>query len=118
MPVRVRAARAGAVLRLVACKERLDARIAEQRGAPLAPWCLHDLRRTFATLAAEHELIEPHVIEAILNHVSGHRNGVAGIYNRALYREQKRDRLAAWADWLEATVEGRAPAGNVVVLSR
>jgi integrase len=116
------------------CKERLDERIARQRaqrrlGRPLgdgeqpdsadhlAPWCLHDLRRTFATLAAEHELIEPHVIEAILNHVSGHRGGVAGIYNRAAYREPKRRGLQAWTDWLESVIEGREPASNVVALA-
>ena len=86
-----------------------DARIAEQQGAPLASWHVHDLRRSFATLAAEHELIEPHIIEAILNHVSGHRNGVAGVYNRATYREPKRIGLQRWADWLGAIVEGPSP---------
>ena len=100
------------------CKERLDARIAEQQGAPLAPWTIHDIRRSFVTLAIEHGLIEPHIVEAILNHVSGHRNGVAGIYNRALYREPSRIGLQRWADWLEATVEGRAAVVNVVALSR
>jgi integrase len=99
------------------CKARLDTRIAEQQGAPLAPWTVHDIRRSFATLAAEHGLIEPFHIEAILNHVSGHRNGVAGTYNRALYREQKRVGLQRWADWLEATMEGRAAAANVVALA-
>ena len=98
------------------CKARLDARLAEQQGAPLAAWTVHDLRRTFATLAAEHGLIEPFHIEAILNHVSGHRNGVAGTYNKAVYREQKRIGLQRWADWLEPTVAGRAPASNVVAL--
>jgi integrase len=88
------------------CKARLDARIAEQQGAPLVPWHVHDLRRSFATLAAEHELIEPHIAEAIMNHMSGHRNGVAGVYNRAAYREQKRVGLQRWADWLEGVVAG------------
>jgi integrase len=99
------------------CKARLDARIAEQQGAPLPPWHLHDLRRSFATLAAENGLIEPHIIEAILNHASGHKAGVAGTYNRAAYREQKRIGLQEWADRLEITVEGRATGGNVVALA-
>jgi integrase len=99
------------------CKARLDARIAEQQGAPLAAWHVHDMRRTFATLTAEHGLIEPHVIEAILNHASGHQNGVAGVYNRAAYREPKRTGLQAWADWVQATIEGRAPASDVVALA-
>lgn len=95
------------------CKERLHARIPE----PIVSWTVHDLRRTFATLAAEHELIEPHIIEAILNHTSGHRNGVAGIYNRAVYREPKRIGLQRWADWLMAQIEGREPAANVVTMA-
>jgi integrase len=78
---------------------------------------VHDLRRSFATLAAENGLIEPHIIEAILNHASGHKAGVAGTYNRAAYREQKRIGLQEWADWLEITVEGRATGGNVVALA-
>jgi integrase len=87
------------------CKERMDARIAAQ-----APRWPHG-RFTICAgrsppLCAEHELVEPHVIEAILNHVSGHKNGVAGIYNRATYREPKRIGLQAWADWLETIAAG------------
>jgi hypothetical protein len=59
----------------------------------------------------------PHVIEAVVGHVSGHKGGVAGVYNRGEYREPKRIALQAWADWLEATVKGRDPASNVVVLA-
>jgi integrase len=81
----------------------------------LPSWTLHDLRRSAVTHMAEIG-IEPHVIEAAINHVSGHRAGVAGIYNRATYREQKRVALQAWADWLESLVEGRAPASNVVAM--
>jgi integrase len=44
-------------------------------------WRVHDIRRTVATGMADIG-IEPHVIEAALNHYSGHRAGVAGIYNR------------------------------------
>jgi hypothetical protein len=54
--------------------------------------------------------ISPHVIEAVVNHVSGHKSGVAGVYNRAQYRDEKRLALERWADWLLAEVEGRAPA--------
>lgn len=59
-------------------------------------WRLHDLRRTVATGMAEISVL-PHVIEAALNHVSGHKAGVAGIYNRATYRDEKRQALAVWA---------------------
>jgi integrase len=88
------------------CKERLDERIAKANGKPLPDWTVHDLRRSAATHMAEIG-IQPHIIEAVLNHVSGHQRGVAGIYNRATYEKDKRDALVRWADWLTATVEGR-----------
>ena len=40
--------------------------------------------------------VQPHIIEAVLNHVSGHRAGVAGIYNRAQYASEKREALELW----------------------
>ena len=68
----------------------------------LTPWRHHDLRRTFSTWANESG-IEPHVVEAVLNHVSGSaRRGVAGVYNRAVYRVQKRDALSAWEGHLRS----------------
>jgi integrase len=62
----------------------------------MRPWRLHDLRRTVATRMAEMGTL-PHVVEAILNHVSGHKAGVAGIYNRATYAKEKREALNGWA---------------------
>jgi len=49
----------------------------------------------------------PHIVEAILNHVSGHKAGVAGIYNRADYSDAKRIALRKWSDHLEALVSGK-----------
>jgi integrase len=69
----------------------------------LAPWVLHDLRRSVATGMAELG-IQPHIIEAVLNHVSGHKAGVAGVYNRATYLPEKTAALARWADHLPAVV--------------
>jgi hypothetical protein len=40
----------------------------------------------------------PHIIEAVLNHVSGHKSGVSGIYNRATYSNEVRAALERWAD--------------------
>jgi hypothetical protein len=57
---------------------------------------VHDLRRTVST--GMHELgVEPHIVEAVLNHISGHKAGVAGTYNHALYASPKRAALALWA---------------------
>jgi integrase len=85
-------------------KVTLDARIAA-KGA-ISPWRLHDLRRTAATRMAELG-VQPHIIEACLNHVSGHKAGVAGIYNRATYEPEKRQALTLWSEHLLAVVEGR-----------
>ena len=62
-------------------------------GRPIESWRPHDLRRTCDTVMADRLGVLPHVIEAVLNHVSGHKAGVAGIYNRAEYMVQKRDAL-------------------------
>jgi integrase len=63
-------------------------------------WTIHDIRRSVATQMAEKLAIQPHIIEAVLNHVSGHKAGVAGIYNRASYSKEKRDALNLWADYV------------------
>jgi hypothetical protein len=61
---------------------------------------------TVATRMAELG-VQPHIIEAVLNHVSGHKGGVAGIYNRATYDKEKREALNLWAEHVTALVEGR-----------
>jgi integrase len=91
------------------CKAALDQR------ARLEHWAVHDLRRTVATRMADLG-VQPHIVEAVLNHVSGHKSGVAGIYNRATYDKEKREALNLWAEHVMATVEGRA--ATVVPLKR
>lgn len=68
----------------------------EKQAKGIVDWRLHDLRRTAATGMADLG-VAPHIVEAVLNHVSGSRAGVAGIYNRASYREEKRNALDRWA---------------------
>jgi integrase len=86
----------------------LNAQIVATEGKPLAPWTLHDLRRSVATHMADDEIgIQPHIIEALLNHVSGHKRGVAGIYNRASYPRETATALQLWAEHLTAVVGGR-----------
>jgi hypothetical protein len=84
-----------------ATKAQLD-----QRLGGVTPWRLHDIRRTVATGMADIG-IQPHIIEAVLNHVSGHKAGVAGIYNRSSYAAEKRDALIRWGEHVMAIVEGR-----------
>ena len=82
-------------------KRELDGRIAAARKAvgvktPMPPWTIHDLRPTFVTHILDRKLALPHVVEACVNHVSGHKAGVAGIYNRANYADEKRAAIDAW----------------------
>jgi integrase len=74
--------------------------------AGVAEWTLHDLRRTCATRLADLG-VQPHVIETVLNHQSGHKNGVAGTYNRSSYTNEVRAALALWADHIAALVSGK-----------
>lgn len=80
-------------------KVKLDSAIEERCGEPLDAWRLHDLRRTLATnfqrLGVRFE-----VTEAVLNHVGGSRAGVAGIYQRHDWKDEKRQALDAWNDHL------------------
>jgi integrase len=80
-------------------KEALDQRCA------LSDWTHHDLRRTAATRMADIG-VAPHVIEAVLNHSSGHKAGVAGIYNRSTYANEKKIALIRWADHLASIISG------------
>jgi integrase len=86
-----------------ASKRELNARL----GTAVAPWTLHDLRRSVSTILHDHLGIEPHIVEAILNH-QGHKSGPAGVYNRSSYRSQKRRALELWAEHVLTLVEGRA----------
>jgi hypothetical protein len=102
-------------------KSRLDdamLRIAREErgaGAEIAPWRLHDLRRTAVTGMVELGAA-PHVVEAAVNHVSGAKAGVAGVYNRSQLLPERRAALERWASHVQGIVTGR-PA-QVVPLRR
>jgi integrase len=81
----------------------------------IPPWRLHDLRRTCVTEMAELG-IPPHLIELIVNHVSGARAGVAGTYNRSEMMAERRAALERWASHVAGLVAER-PA-NVAPIRR
>jgi integrase len=85
-------------------------------GTELANWTLHDLRRTATTIMAEELKIAPHVVDKILNHTAGTISGVARVYNRAEYLDERKAALEAWARWLEKLL-GVGQQGNVVSLA-
>ena len=87
-------------------KKRLDA------ASGVKVWRLHDLRRTVATnLQALGVRLE--VTEAVLSHVSGSRGGIAGVYQRHDWLDEKRAALTAWGEKVAAIIEGRAAADNI-----
>jgi integrase len=78
----------------------------------VSDWRLHDLRRTMAT-GLQRLGVRLEVTEAVLNHVSGSRAGIVGIYQRHDYAAEKRAALEAWSAHVAAIVVGRAQADNV-----
>jgi integrase len=85
--------------------------------ALLVPWSVHDLRRTVAT-GLQRLGVRLEVTEAVLNHISGSRGGIAGVYQRHDWASEKRAALDAWAAHVASIVEGRTAAGNVLPLAR
>lgn len=73
-------------------------------GSQTSDWRLHDLRRTAASGMARAG-VAPHVVEKVLNHMSGTISGVAAVYNRYGYDREKREALDAWSDCLVQLAE-------------
>lgn len=94
-------------------KTAIDKVVARNGESPVPHWTLHDLRRTVATnlqkLGVRFE-----VTEAVLNHRGGSKSGVAGIYQRYEWRDEKRAALDAWARRLDAIVTGDTAPSNVL----
>ena len=91
-------------------KDKLDLRL----GDGVKRWRLHDIRRTVATGMIDIG-VEPHHVEACLNHYGGHRSGVSGIYNRSTYEVAVKTAFVRWNAHVLALVEGRQ-GENVVTL--
>jgi hypothetical protein len=72
----------------------------------LPAWRIHDLRRTVATGLQRLGVPMP-VTEKVLNHVSGSHGGIAGVYQRHEYANEKRSALEAWANLLTTIVSSR-----------
>jgi integrase len=96
----------------IAAFAKLKSRL-EQRMATTSRWTLHDVRRSAATGMVDIG-VQPHIVEVLLNHSTGHRAGVAGTYNRSLYSAEKAEALQRWADYVDRIVTG-APAKVVPI---
>jgi integrase len=65
-------------------------------------WTFHDLRRTFATFTTDRLNINPVVIDKVLNHSSGAVRGIAAVYQRGEYLDQRKTALDTWAAFLSS----------------
>ncbi|MBX7461769.1 tyrosine-type recombinase/integrase [Qipengyuania huizhouensis] len=98
-------------------KARLDKAVTKANGGqPLEDWTLHDLRRTLAT-GMQRLGVRFEVTEAILNHKSGSRSGIAGVYQLHEWADEKRAALDAWARHI-LLLTGGEHGSNVVSLSK
>ena len=101
-------------------KRRLDREVAtiaakEDDLPTIEHWRLHDLRRTLAT-GLQRLGVRFEVTEAVLNHVSGSKSGVAGVYQRHEWGPEKNAALQAWSDHIESILTS-ADKSNVVQLA-
>jgi integrase len=111
----------GAVRGFSATKRRLDELMQEVAGelradgediAAVKPWRIHDLRRTAATGMAA-LAFPPHIVERVLNHVSGTQGGLVGVYQRHEYRAERKAALTAWGARVAAIVANQPLPSNV-----
>jgi integrase len=74
---------------------RVREALEKEVGDPVPHWTLHDLRRTLAT-GLQRLGVRLEVTEAVLNHLSGSRSGIVGVYQRHNYFHEKKSAFAAW----------------------
>ena len=97
-------------------KAALDTRMKAILGARFKDWRIHDLRRTCAT-GMENLGVDTRVVETALNHTSGVKAGIVGIYQRADHRDAVAAAFRAWGRRVADLVESPPPS-NVVPLKR
>ena len=97
-------------------KTALDARMKAILGARFKDWRIHDLRRTCAT-GMENLGIDTRVVETALNHVSGTKAGIVGVYQRSDHRDAVTAAFQAWARRVTELVDCPPPS-NIVPLRR
>ena len=102
-------------LMLQYAREEAKARGDDPAKVEIAPWVLHDLRRTMASGMARLGIQLP-VIERCLNHVSGSFGGIVGIYQRHTFADEKKAAFEAWSLHVESLVGIKRAASNVTTL--
>lgn len=79
----------------------------------ISDWIIHDLRRTAASGMARLK-VPPHVVEKVLNHISGTFSSVTGVYNRYGYEDEKRDALETWNSFIKELIYARERISHTI----
>ena len=85
---------------------RICSAVDRELGSPRERFTMHDIRRTGAT-AMQRLCVRLEMTEAVLNHVSGSRGGIVGVYQRYDHFTEKKDAVTRWANELERIVRPR-----------
>ena len=96
-------------------REAIEAGATEEDADKLKvePWTLHDLRRTLATGCQRLGFVTE-ITEAVINHISGSRAGIVGVYQTYKYADEKRLALDAWGQHVAAIVSGKNASSNII----
>lgn len=117
----------GAIRGFSAVKRKLDAMVEALRRQDAAKagedppvedlpnWRIHDFRRTAATGMAA-LAFPPHVVERVLNHVSGSQSGITGVYQRFDYRAERKAAITGWGARVTAILSDAPIPSNVIRL--
>jgi integrase len=97
-------------------KQKIDSVLASDGGPTIAPWRLHDLRRTAAT-NLQRLGVRFEVTEAVLNHLSGSKAGVAATYQKHTWASEKREALELWSRKIEAITDRQQGATDAAQAS-
>ena len=80
-----------------------------QNIAPLVPWRLHDIRRTGVSTLARLG-VNSIVADKLLGHQAAKLRGVAAVYQRHDFADERARALETWAAHVLALVNGNEPA--------
>lgn len=94
-------------MRSLAIADAVERGVNDLDAVSIEPWRLHDLRRTAAS-GMQALGVAPHIVDATLNHRSGAIKGLARVYLRHDYADERRAALYAWAKRVVA-IAGKRP---------
>jgi integrase len=92
-------------------KVRVDALMRKELGRKIAPWVLHDIRRTMRTHLSAIPGISDLVRELVIGHT---KPGLHKVYDQHAYLDEKRHALELWGARLRSIIN--PPPANVVAL--